>query len=130
MKIAVASNNHVNVSGHLGRCKEFVVFETNNEKNIVSKEIRQNTFNHHSHFGDEHQHWHEGIHAHNHNELIGIINDCSHIIFQSGGWRVIEDLKANNITPLLTDEADAEKAVKKFLAGELISNEDNTCNHH
>ena len=134
MKVAVASNNHVNVSGHLGRCKAFVVFETN-ENEILNREIRENTFRHHEHHGNHehhegHQHEHGEGHSHNHNALIEIIKDCDHVIFQSGGWRVIEDLKASHINPILTDEGDAEEAVKKFLTGSLVSKEDNTCRNH
>ena len=136
MKIAVASNNSVQVSGHLGRCKSFVVFDTN-DKNVQYKEIRENTFRHHEaghgnhgdHDGHNHEHHGEGE-GHNHNALIDIIKDCNYVIFQSGGWRVIEDLKANNITPILTDEEIAEEAIKKFLAGELESKDDNTCRQH
>ena len=132
MKIAVASNNGEKVSGHLGRCNTFVVFETN-EQSILTKEVRENTFKHHEagrghHQGHGHEHGEGG--GHNHNALIEIINDCEYIIFQSGGWRVIEDLQANNITPLLTDEVFAEEAVKKFLAGELETKDENTCRHH
>ena len=134
MKIAVASNNSVKVSGHLGRCKAFVVFETN-EKNIQSKEIRENTFRHHeaghgnhdNNHGAQHEH---GGGGHNHNELIELIRDCNYVIFQSGGWRIIEDLQASGITPILTDEENAEDAVTKFLAGELEIKEDNSCRHH
>ncbi len=135
MKIAVASNDSLKVSGHLGRCRSFVVFETK-EKDIQYKEIRENTFRHHEsghgQYGshEEHQHEHGEGAGHNHNALIEIIKDCSYVIFQSGGWRVIEDLKANNITPMLTDEEIAEVAVKKFLTGELQSKDENTCRHH
>lgn len=137
MKIAVASNNSVKVSGHLGRCKAFVVFETN-ENEILYKEIRENTFRHH---GSEHgNHGHDEEHhhgyghgeggGHNHNALIEIIKDCNHVIFQSGGWRIIEDLQTNNINPILTDEEYAEEAVKKFLSGKLETKDENTCRHH
>lgn len=138
MKIAVASDNNINVTGHLGRCKSFVVFETN-DKEILNREIRENTFRHHenSHgnhaYQHEHRHEHnhgQGEGAHNHNGLIEILKDCDYVIFQSGGWRVIEDLRANNITPLLTDEEYVEGAVKKLLAGELENKDENTCRNH
>lgn len=133
MKIAVASNNSIKVSGHLGRCKTFVVFETD-KKNIQSKEIRENTFRHHEaghgHHNHGAHHEHGGGGEHNHNELIELIRDCRYVIFQSGGWRIIEDLQANGISPILTDEENAENAVIKFLAGELEIKEDNSCRQH
>ena len=130
MKIAVATNDQVKVTGHLGRCRSFMVYETDDSK-ILNKELRQNTFTHHmAHHGEEHGHHHHGEgEVHSHQGLIDGLNDCSHVIFQSGGWRVIEDLKENNIIPVLTDESIADNAVLKFLKGELVTKEDNSCDH-
>jgi predicted Fe-Mo cluster-binding NifX family protein len=131
MKIAVATNDQVRVTGHLGRCRSFLVYETNDSE-ILKRELRENTFTHHmTHPGEEHGHHHHGEgEAHSHQGLVDGLNDCSHVIFQSGGWRVVEDLKNNNITPVLTDENLADEAVLKFLKGELVTKEDNSCNHH
>ena len=46
-KIAVATNDNVLVAGHVGRCKAFLIYETDGSK-IISKEIRENSFTHHS----------------------------------------------------------------------------------
>lgn len=132
MKIAVATNDKVRVTGHLGRCRSFLVYETNDSE-ILKKELRENTFTHHRMHNEnehEHQHHHGEGQAHSHQALVDGLNDCSHVIFQSGGWRVIEDLQANNITPVLTDERIADEAVLKFLKGELVTKEDNSCDHH
>lgn len=132
MKIAVASNNQIKVSGHLGRAKSFLIYEVENSQ-IINKETRINTFTHHvqhDHHHEESHHGHihgEGIHSHA--ELIEGLKDCSHIIFQSGGWRVIEDLKLNNIIPILTDEEFADTAVEKFLKGTLLQKEETGCSH-
>jgi len=106
MKIAVATNDGSKVAGHIGRVKSFLKFEID-EKNIVGKELIENSFTHHGRNGENHAHHH-------------------------GGWRIINDLKENNIIPLLTDERDAETAVKKYLDGELVVNEENVCHgeHH
>lgn len=132
MKIAVATNDQIRVTGHLGRCRSFLVYETNDSQ-IVNKELRENTFTHHR-MSQEHEHEHQHHHGeeggHSHQALIDGLKDCSHVIFQSGGWRVIEDLKVNNITPVLTDERIADDAVLKFLKGELAIKEDNSCDHH
>ncbi len=132
MKIAVASNNQVKVSGHLGRVKSFLIYEIENSQ-IIKKEVRPNTFTHHVQHNHQHEEMHqEHVHgegAHSHAELIDALKDCSHIIFQSGGWRVIEDLKANNITPVLTDEVEADVAVEKFINGTLLQKEESGCVH-
>ncbi len=132
MKIAVASNNQIKVSGHLGRTKSFLIYEIENSQ-IINKVTRINTFTHHVQKDNLHEEIHqghshgEGIHSHA--ELIEGLKDCSHIIFQSGGWRVIEDLKLNNIIPVLTDEELADSAVEKFLQGTLLQKEETGCAH-
>jgi predicted Fe-Mo cluster-binding NifX family protein len=127
MKIAIASNDSKHVTGHLGRCKSFIIYNTEDGK-VTGKEIRQNTFTHHSH-GNHGEHEHgEGQH-HSHAALVEALSDCETVIFQSGGWRVIEDLKAGNIIPFLTDERIADEAAEKYLKGELVESQDNTCDH-
>ena len=131
MKIAIASNDLKHVTGHLGRCKSFIIYNAESGK-ITGKEIRQNTFTHHSQGNHDEQHHHEhgGGHHHSHAALVDALKDCEAVIFQSGGWRVIEDLKAGNIVPFLTDERMADEAAEKYLKGELSQKEDNTCDHN
>ena len=131
MKIAIASNDLKHVTGHLGRCKSFIIYNAVSGK-ITGKEIRQNTFTHHSqgNHGEQHHHEHGGGHHHSHAALVDALKDCEAVIFQSGGWRVIEDLKAGNIVPFLTDERMADEAAEKYLKGELSQKEDNTCDHN
>jgi predicted Fe-Mo cluster-binding NifX family protein len=125
MKIAVASNNNKNVTGHLGKCRGFIIYETEGDK-IVSREYRDNLFTHHQLHGPSEEHGHN----HSHNALVNGLSDCSVLLFNSGGWRVVDDLKANNIYPFLTDETDADNAVAKYLKKELIEMVGNTCHSH
>jgi len=130
MRIAVATNDSIHVTGHVGRCKAFIVFETNGNE-IVKKEIRENTFTHHSARGhDHHEHHHGEGHHHSHHNLIEALRDCSHLIFRSAGWGLIEKLRENNIVPICTHERDAETAVQKLLKGELEIIEDAVCAHN
>lgn len=130
MKIAVATNDNLKVAGHVGRCKAFLVFETE-EKKILNKVIRINSFtNHGQHGHHQHEHNHGEGHGHGHHNLIEGLKDCDVLIFNHGGWRLINDLKANNIEPVLTDEPIAEEAVLKYLKGELVINEENVCQGH
>jgi predicted Fe-Mo cluster-binding NifX family protein len=126
-KIAVATDDSRNIAGHVGRCKSFLIFETNG-KEIVNKEVRENIFTHHHQHQEEHNHGEH--HQHGHQTLIDGLKDCEVLIFNHGGWRLIEDIKAHNITPILTDEKLAEDAVLKYLKGELINNEENVCRGH
>ncbi|HKJ81472.1 MAG TPA: NifB/NifX family molybdenum-iron cluster-binding protein [Ignavibacteriaceae bacterium] len=133
MKIAVASNDFKHVTGHLGRCKSFLIYDTENGK-VIDKEVRQNTFTHHAqhghHHGEADGHGHGEGHHHSHAALVDNLNDCNTLIFQSGGWRIIEDLKQGNIIPFLTNEKIADEAVEKYLKGELVESGENACNHH
>ena len=128
MKIAVATNDNQTVAGHVGRCKAFIVYQTDGLKTL-NKEIRINSFTHHDHNNEHQQHQGEG-HGHGHNNLIEGLKDCEILIFNRGGMRLIEDLKAHNITPILTNEKQAEDAVLKYLTGDLIVNEENVCRGH
>jgi predicted Fe-Mo cluster-binding NifX family protein len=124
-KIAIATNDGKRVTGHIGRCKSFMVYELDGNR-IINKELRKNVFTHHRlHQG--HQHHGEGG-GHSHTQLIDGLRDCSYLISRGGGWRVMEDLKQNNITPVFSDIDLIEEAVNKFIKGELKDDADLICN--
>ncbi len=126
MKIAVASEDQLHVSGHLGRCRGFMIFDIDNNE-IKNKEYRENTFTNHMMNKGVHNHG-EG-HGHGHGRLVAALSDCESLIFSSGGSRVIADLESANIKPVLTDEPIAEDAVNKFLNNELVIKEESGCSH-
>ena len=129
MKIAVATIDNYTVAGHVGRCRAFLIYQTDGS-NIQSKEVRENSFTHHGRKNgkvDEHHHNHREGQGHGHQNLIEGLKDCEVLIFNQGGWRLIEDMKAHNIKPILTNEAIAEIAVLKYIKGELIISEENVC---
>jgi len=129
MKIAVATNDNSTVAGHVGRCRAFLIYQTDGS-NIQSKEVRENSFTHHGQKnGGGEEHHGEGQ-GHGHQNLIEGLKDCEVLIFNHGGWRLIEDMKAHNITPILTNEEIAESAVLKHIKGELIIFEENVCRSH
>ncbi len=125
-KIAVATNDGQRVTGHIGRCRSFMIFELNCEK-IVNKELRENMFTHHR-MHHEHQHHGEGG-GHSHSDLINGLKDCSYLISSGGGWRVVEDLKQNNITPIFSDVELIDEALDKFMKGELKDDAGLICRH-
>ena len=127
MKIAVASDDKITVTGHIGRCNGFIIFNVDDNK-IAAIEYRENLFTHHR--MQQHAHEYSEANRHGHNQLIQGLSDCSALIFNHGGMRLIEDLKANNILPVMTDEENAETAVIKYLGGELVVNEENVCKGH
>ena len=123
-KIAVATNNQKNVTGHIGKCKFFEVYEIACGK-IISRELRENDFTNHR--MKHHQHHHGEIGGHNHAHLIEGLKDCKYLISNGGGWRVVEDLKRYNINTIFTNENLIEDTLSKFLAGELENDNELTC---
>lgn len=126
-KIAVATNDQKRVTGHIGRCRSFMVFEIDKDK-IVNKETRENQFTNHQRSGEHHHHHGEGHSSHGHTHLINGLKDCQYLISSGGGWRVVEDLKKNNIITLFTDVESVDGAVNLFIKGELMNEVDLTCN--
>jgi predicted Fe-Mo cluster-binding NifX family protein len=138
MKIAVATNDQIRVTGHIGKCKSFMVYEIEGEK-IINKELRENLFtNHRMHGHDHHEHHgnggsgqehHGNGGGHSHLHLIEGLKDCEYLISKGGGWRVVEDLKQHNIKTLFADEELIEDAVNKFIKGGLKNDENLICEH-
>jgi predicted Fe-Mo cluster-binding NifX family protein len=128
-KIAIATNDQQRVTGHIGRCRSFMVYEIDAEK-IIKKELRENSFTNHRRGGEHHQHHGEGEGRHSHEHLINGLKDCSYLVSSGGGWRVVEDLKQHNISTLFTDVEMIEDAVNKFIKGELKNERDLVCDHN
>jgi len=126
-KIAIATNDQERVTGHIGKCRSFMVYEIDGEK-IINKELRENSFTNHRR-GAEHQH-HGKNGGHSHTHLIEGLKDCHYLISSGGGWRVVEDLKQHNIITLFTDIEMIEDAVNKFINGELKNETNLVCDHN
>jgi len=126
-KIAVATNDQKRVTGHIGRCRAFMIYEVDGDK-VVKKELRENNFTNHRRGEEHHQHHGEGG-GHRHTHLIEGLKDCKYLISSGGGWRVVEDLKQYNIVTLFTNVEMIEDAVNKFIKGELKNETDLVCDH-
>jgi predicted Fe-Mo cluster-binding NifX family protein len=127
-KIAIATNDRKRITGHIGRCRSFLICEISDGK-IINKEVRENQFTQHRKGGQHHQHHGEGGGRHSHTHLINGLKDCNYLISRGGGWRVVEDLKQYNITTLFTDVEIIDDAVDKFIRGELKNETDLVCDH-
>ncbi len=124
MKIAIATNDFKNVTGHVGKCKGFLIFTVENGE-IRNKENRENLFTHHRSSGHHHDGKMNGRYGHG--KLASGLSDCSYLISHGGGWRLVEDLKQAGIKPIMTRETDAETAAVKLEKGELEVDEDLIC---
>ncbi|MCI0473248.1 MAG: NifB/NifX family molybdenum-iron cluster-binding protein [Ignavibacteria bacterium] len=137
MKIAAASDNGKTITGHVGRCEMFIVFDIDG-KVITNVEKRENSFTMHKKTGQHQQHLHNHGHEHGrehtgtgrHNGIIEGLKDCSYLFCCSGGPGLIDDLNANGIQTFFTGEMEAEEAVKLFLEDRLQNDPDRQCREH
>lgn len=128
MKIAVATDDFQTVTGHIGRCNGFLIYEIDDKK-IISKEEKENVFTMHK-IGEHHHGHEEHSHSHSHERLILALQGCSHLICTAAGWRVVEDLNKNNVEVIFTEEENADSAALKFADGTLVINSDGVCKAH
>lgn len=131
MKIAVATDNGLTLTGHVGRCEMFVVFETIKDK-ILNSEKRMNNFTLHRIEGHNHTHSSTGKNHHikSHSRLVSGLQDCSYLICSSCGPGLVSDLMSSGIRIILTEEMETEKAVKLLIEGKLVSEPERECKEH
>jgi predicted Fe-Mo cluster-binding NifX family protein len=130
MKIAVASDDGKTITGHVGKCEMFIVFDII-DKEIINVEKRLNSFTMHK--TENHNHEHHNHENHEPNRHVGIINglkDCNYLFCCSGGHGLIDDLFSSGVQTILTEEMEADKAVKLFLDGKLESDPNKKCKEH
>ncbi|MCB9087391.1 MAG: iron-molybdenum cofactor biosynthesis protein [Calditrichae bacterium] len=122
MKIAVATEDGKTIFAHFGRSPYFAIFEVEQDR-IINQSMRQNTFT--GHFRGKHEHHQPGDHhhgagdSHHHRSVAEGLKDCQVVISQGMGRKAWEDLRAQGIEMIVTDENQVETAVQKYLAGEL-----------
>ena len=123
MRIAVASDDGINVTGHVGKCQGFLIIDVENGE-ILKKEIRKNSFTDHAIGNKEennHGNGHGGGHGNNdgHKRLAEGLKDCKYLISHGMGWKLVEDIKSFGIEPLVTSETNAELASILLEQGKL-----------
>ncbi len=132
MKIAIPSDDKVNICKHFGRTKGFVIVELQNNE-VVNKEYKENTFTghaqgHHHNHGDEHNHQHGGGH-HSHQGIFDAIGDCDAVVAGGMGRRLYDDFGKTDIKVYVTKENSIDTALQLFINEKLDNNSDNCCNH-
>jgi len=131
MRIAVATDDNINVCGHVGKCKGFLILDVEKGQ-IVNKEHRENTFTNHfnqnKNSGDHH-HGHGRGHGSNdgHKRLAEGLKDCEYLISHGMGRKLVEDFKEQGIKTLVTVELNAEKAAISLEEGELKNDNNLIC---
>lgn len=122
-KIAVPSDDQINVSGHTGRCGYLMVYTIGPDR-ILAKEAIPNSFTGHARGECAEEHDAPGHHAgsgmHSHAPLLSALAGCDVLISRGFGRRLKDDLEASGISAYITDEdGTADEVVGKYIAGDL-----------
>ena len=115
MKIAIPTNDGINISAHFGRCREFLIFEaTNGQAKLIETRINAGCHEHGSgpSDGDAEHHSHSGF--------VDALRDCETVLCSGIGAGAVEALKAGGIAVVLVQAAgSAEQIVAAFQSDTL-----------
>jgi predicted Fe-Mo cluster-binding NifX family protein len=124
LKIAVISDDEVSVSQHFGRAPYYVVL-TVEDGTIVDSETRAKA-GHHTFDAEEHaklapgeRHGYDAGSQAKHRSMADTITDCEVLIAGGMGSGAYESLQSYGVRPIITDEENIRKAVRRYLDGDL-----------
>ncbi|MCF7970765.1 MAG: hypothetical protein K9L22_06310 [Methylococcaceae bacterium] len=106
MKIAVASQNRKEITGHTGRCRKFWIYEIENGT-IVNKTLLELAKEQSFHDSSPHD--------------FSPLDDVQVLITGGMGTGLVRRLESKGIEPLITMESNPDKAVADYLKGTLIT---------
>lgn len=104
MKIAIASQNRKQVTGHTGRCRKFWIYDIEAGK-VVSKSLLELPLSQSFHATSPHA-------AHP-------LDDVRVLICGGMGEHLVQRLQNRGIAGLITTETDPDQALERYLAGTL-----------
>ncbi|MBI5189194.1 MAG: hypothetical protein HZA22_00770 [Nitrospirae bacterium] len=113
MRIAVSTADGVTICGHLGKCRSFIIYETDGDK-VTGKTVTGTAGACPSHGGDG---------QHNVSPFAG----CHAVITQGMGGGMLNGLMQAGIQPVITSQTDPDAAVLAFMRGELAGTSKATC---
>jgi len=109
MKVAIATDDKVNISHHFGRTLGFRVFEIVNNK-VVKDEYRQNVGKSNGQCG-----------SCDHSSMINNIKDCNLVICYGMGQGIYNDLVSHNIMAVITEEQTVDDAISCLMKDDLVN---------
>lgn len=115
MKIAIPTNDGINISAHFGRCREFLIFEAQSGiVKLIETRINAGCHEHGSGSGD-------GAAAqHGHSGFVGALRDCETVLCSGIGAGAVEALKAGGISVVVVEASgSAEQIATAFQSGAL-----------
>lgn len=128
MKIAVVTEDEVNISQHFGRAPYYTVVTVENGK-IVSKERRDKRGHHgggahdchEDHSCHDEKHGMDAASQAKHTGMLANILDSQVLIAGGMGYGAYESLKSSGIEPIITDSEKIDEALKLYLDGNLVN---------
>ena len=125
MKIAVISDDGIDISQHFGRAPYYVVAEVDDgvilNKKTMDK-VGHSNFSGGNDAGQVDSRGRRGygrFAANRHAAMAEGIRDCQVLICGGMGWGAYESMKSNNIDVFVTDNTNIDEAIKLYLAGKL-----------
>jgi predicted Fe-Mo cluster-binding NifX family protein len=115
VKIAIPTNDGINISAHFGRCRQFLIFEAHDgQVRLIETRINAGCHGRGSGSSDG------AAEDHSHSGFVGALQDCEAVLCSGIGAGAMEALKAGGIRVLLVEAAgSAEQMVAAFQAGAL-----------
>jgi predicted Fe-Mo cluster-binding NifX family protein len=113
MNIAVSTTDGKTICGHLGKCRDFIIYEIDGGE-IKGKRLISSG-------GACPGHGDEGSHN------IGPFHGCQAVITQGMGQGMLDGLAQAGIQPVITGQSDPDTAVMDFLRGELSGTTKSSC---
>jgi predicted Fe-Mo cluster-binding NifX family protein len=124
MKIAVVSEDEVNISQHFGRAPYYVVLTVEGDR-IVDSETRPKGGHHtfaaqgHPRLAPGERHGYDAGSQAKHRNMAEIIADCDVLIAGGMGQGAYESFEGYGIRPIITDVGDIREAVLRYTKGNL-----------
>jgi predicted Fe-Mo cluster-binding NifX family protein len=122
-KIAIASDDEITVTSHLGRCANFIIYEfTDGRFARLETRTNEHALNH---AGGCAGHSSEG---HDHGDLATALAGCRLVIAGGAGRRAVADLNRAGIQVLAAPEAcEIQLAIRLLLSGALRPAGEHAC---
>jgi predicted Fe-Mo cluster-binding NifX family protein len=122
MKIAIASDDGLNLSQHFGRAAYYIVYTIEKDK-VVSKEVREKVGHHSFVEGPDTKscHDHGGEHGmdaesqNKHRSMLSAAEDCRFIVAGHMGGGAFHSMMEKGIEPLLTEIKDPDEVIKAII---------------
>ena len=123
MKVAIATDDEINIAEHFGRARGFIIYDVKDAK-IRDKQFRVNNFTGHA----------QGLHGSGHSPdrhkvILKALSDCNVVISRGMGQRIYNDLRNAGIQAFIVNESNTTEAVQNYLDDKLFNHPDKKCNH-